>query len=217
MERKGRYWVVLGLVGWVAVALFGLLSDQYNGWYMGLMAAQQLVFVICGGLGTDWTRFARPSVTAVAQGVLLGVGLYLINTVTMSIAVGALELLGAQQALQWVFAERSAMEALVTSGSPKAALTAFLLVVVAAPFGEELFFRGALLGALVETQGRKKGLVLASLVFAALHLYIIRFVPIMVAGLYLGLIVLRTRSLAAAVTAHGVANCLTFFVLLAAL
>jgi membrane protease YdiL (CAAX protease family) len=215
--RKGRRWVVAGLVSWLGIAFLSLtVSSERLGPYLLLIILQQLVFLACGGLGTDWSRLARPSLKGAAQGIFLGIGLYITNAFTMSTLVRLLDSLGGW-ALRLAAEERSLMESLLMSGSPRAALLVFVLVVLAAPLGEELFFRGALLAELVAVLGRRKGLALAALVFAALHLYVIQFIPVFVAGLYLGLIVLLTGNLFTAVVAHGLANALTFFAMLSTL
>jgi len=215
LQRVRTRWIVGGLVGWFAVAAISILmpSDQPVA-NLTLIALQQAVFLICGIMGADWTQFTPPSGRSLLQGVVLGFGLYLTNIFSGSLVVYLLDLLGAHQALQLALEERSAME-LVLTGSPSiVVLLVFLSVVIAAPIAEEIFFRGALQGRLAASVGSKAALVLTALVFAALHLYIIQFVPVMLAGLYLGLIVLRTRDLGKAVTAHSVANCLTFLAML---
>lgn len=218
MGNNGRRWVAAGLVGWLAIAFISIaVSSERLGPHLFFIVLQQLLFFVCGVLGTDWGQVARPTLTTAVQGVLLGIGLYITNTVTMISVVKLLDFFGAQWALRLVYQERLVMETILRSGLPGALPVVFLLVVVGAPLAEELFFRGALLTELTKILGRRNGLLLSSLLFAALHLYFIQFIPVLVAGLYLGLIVLRTKNLLTAVVAHALANGLTFLVMLTVL
>lgn len=75
--------------------------------------------------------------------------------------------------------------------------------------GEELLFRGIIQQDLSRAFGWKWGLLGASLLFSVMHLTW-RSVPelgfVFVAGLILGLLYLRTKSLVASIIAHGINN-----------
>lgn len=218
MQKTRTRWIVGGFAGWFGIAVISiwLPTDQPKA-YLTLIALQQAIFLICGIMGADWTQFARPSGRSILQGVVLGFGLYLTNILSGTFVVHLLELFGAHRALRLALEERSVMEAVLQSGSSTVVLLVFLSVVFAAPIAEEIFFRGALQGRLAALLGPKAALILTALVFAALHLYIIQFFPVMLAGLYLGFTVDRTKDLSKAVVAHSAANCLTFLAVLAAL
>ena len=81
----------------------------------------------------------------------------------------------------------------------------FLILVVAAPFVEEIFFRGYLLHRLARRWGATAGLIVSSVVFALCHQN--PFGHLLFA-LVLGLLVLKTRSLTAAVLCHAGNNLL---------
>ncbi|MBA7669940.1 hypothetical protein ES703_78080 [subsurface metagenome] len=75
--------------------------------------------------------------------------------------------------------------------------------------GEELLFRGLVQRDLMKALGWKQGILLASLMFAVMHLTW-RSIPelffVFGAGLLLGYIYYRTKSLTAPIVAHGVGN-----------
>jgi len=80
----------------------------------------------------------------------------------------------------------------------------FALVQVA-PVTEELLFRGLILRGLSARHGPLAGLVLSALLFGALHHGTAMF-PAILAGLVLGLVVLRTGSTLASVIVHAAVN-----------
>jgi membrane protease YdiL (CAAX protease family) len=92
------------------------------------------------------------------------------------------------------------------------ALTAIVIVVVA-PFSEELFFRGALTGALAQRLGAFTPLA-SGAIFGAAHLEPRAFPALFVLGALLGWLYMRTRSLFPGVAVHAANNLLA---LLAAL
>jgi hypothetical protein len=72
--------------------------------------------------------------------------------------------------------------------------------------GEEFFFRGYALAGLSRKGSANFALVLSSLLFSAVHLNPVGFVPFFFAGIVLGTLFLKTGSLTASVTAHAVNN-----------
>lgn len=218
MGNRRTPWVAAGLISWLLVSLISLMaSGARSEVYLCLIVLQQLAFLVCGVRGTDWKALEKPTLRAAARGVPLGIGLYVTNALTLSAILRLLQLSGADWGLQLAAEERSLMETMLKSGRPGIAGLVFVLVAFWAPLAEEFFFRGALLGELTSRLGHRRGLVLASLVFASLHLYIIQFIPVFVAGLYLGAVALATKDIFTAAAAHAVANGLTFLALLAVL
>ena len=80
------------------------------------------------------------------------------------------------------------------------------LVGVAAPVGEELFYRGALQTRFAERFGRRAGLVVASVAFALAHFEPIHMLFALVAGLYVGWLCDLAGSCRASLAAHSVNN-----------
>jgi membrane protease YdiL (CAAX protease family) len=74
------------------------------------------------------------------------------------------------------------------------------------PLAEEMFFRGFLLAALVQSLGASRGAIAGSAVFALLHFEIAIMVPVFVSGLLLSWLYLRMRSIWPSFTAHAAQN-----------
>jgi len=91
-----------------------------------------------------------------------------------------------------------------------------LLVVVTliAPFSEEVFFRGFLYSAFKKNWGVNAGLFLSSLLFAAVHLELYSFIPLMIIGWILAYMFEKTKSLVPAIFLHGVYNLILILILL---
>ena len=82
--------------------------------------------------------------------------------------------------------------------------------------GEELLFRGLIQRDLVSVFGWKGGLLGASALFAIMHLTwrsIPELVFVFLAGLILGALYLKTKSLIAPIVAHGITNVILVAVL----
>jgi len=81
-----------------------------------------------------------------------------------------------------------------------------LIVVIIAPFAEEVVFRGVLLPALGTRWGVVAGVVMSSALFAGLHFSAYTFAPIAAAALIFAWMVVRFRSLWPAYIAHATFN-----------
>ncbi len=91
---------------------------------------------------------------------------------------------------------------------------ALLLLLVTGP-GEELFWRGFLQENLVKRFGRSAGYALATLVYAAVHVFsgnVMLILAALVAGAYWGLEYLWRRDLAAVVISHSLWSAVIFAV-----
>ncbi len=80
------------------------------------------------------------------------------------------------------------------------------LAIIAAPFVEEVFFRGFVLQGLTRHMTPVKAALLSSALFAVAHVRPVTYVPIFLIGLILALLFLKTRSLPLAMAAHAVYN-----------
>ncbi|MDA1279121.1 MAG: type II CAAX endopeptidase family protein [Chloroflexi bacterium] len=81
-----------------------------------------------------------------------------------------------------------------------------LLVGVAGPIAEEIFFRGFVLTGLLKRFGVRRSLLLSSLIFGLFHLDSGAIVPTFALGLALGWVYLKTGSIWPAMFAHGLHN-----------
>jgi membrane protease YdiL (CAAX protease family) len=73
------------------------------------------------------------------------------------------------------------------------------------PIGEEVFFRGFIFSTL-RRWGWAWAVTLSSLLFAAVHLQVVHFLPILLLGVVLAVLYQRTGSLVASIAVHGVNN-----------
>jgi len=86
-----------------------------------------------------------------------------------------------------------------------------LLVGVIVPIGEEVFFRGLVLGALRRALNRHAAVAVSALFFAAAHLQAVELLPILILGLVLGYLYDLTGSLVPGMIAHGLNNLAALF------
>jgi len=86
-------------------------------------------------------------------------------------------------------------------------LFVLLSLVVAAPVGEELIFRGAVMSWVRDTSRAPVAVAVSALFFALSHVFIPRTViPILVVGVFLGWLLVRTGSIFASIAAHAAFN-----------
>ncbi len=95
------------------------------------------------------------------------------------------------------------------AGAEMAALS--LVVGVVVPIGEEIFFRGLVLGALRRSLNRHAAVVASALFFAAAHLQAVELLPILILGLVLGYLYEFTGSIVPGMIAHGLNNLAALF------
>jgi membrane protease YdiL (CAAX protease family) len=81
-----------------------------------------------------------------------------------------------------------------------------LLLGVAVPVGEEVYFRGVVYGGLRQRYGMGWGLLGSTLFFGAVHRQVVHFLPIALLGLIFALLYDRTESLLPSITVHAVNN-----------
>lgn len=93
------------------------------------------------------------------------------------------------------------------------AIIVLLVVVLVAPFCEEVVYRGMLWGALERRWGRWAALVVSTIVFALAHLEFTRFPLLLVVAIPIGLARLYSGGLLASIVAHQVTNVLPGIVL----
>jgi membrane protease YdiL (CAAX protease family) len=89
-----------------------------------------------------------------------------------------------------------------------------LMVGVIAPVVEETFFRGMFLGAFRAKWGTGWGVAISAVAFGAVHMQPLQFPALVLFGVVLALLVVRTGRLGAAICAHMVFNITSTLVLL---
>ena len=85
-------------------------------------------------------------------------------------------------------------------------LGVFLFLVVAAPLGEELMFRGLFLHRLREDYGRKAAIVGSALCFGVFHVLPWQVIGATLVGVYLGWLLMRTGSVFMTMISHALFN-----------
>ncbi len=86
-----------------------------------------------------------------------------------------------------------------------------VVLLVVAPVGEELLFRGMILRGLIANHGVSKAILGSSLLFAAVHLNPWQAVPTFFVGLLLAWLFVRTRSLPLCILLHALWNGWSWF------
>ena len=94
--------------------------------------------------------------------------------------------------------------------SPLALAITGVMVILAGPFAEEVFFRGFVLSGLARRWGPVTGLMVSAVIFSVAHASYALLIPIFVAGALLGWLYLRTGSLWSCIWAHGAQNAVAF-------
>ena len=94
--------------------------------------------------------------------------------------------------------------------SPPALAITGVMVILAGPFAEEVFFRGFVLSGLTRRWGPVVGLLVSAAIFSLAHASMAIIIPIFVAGALLGWLYLRTGSLWSCVWVHGAQNAVAF-------
>ena len=119
----------------------------------------------------------------------------------------------ALNAIFGIEAPSSKIDELVMSGNVSGNILIVVTAVVA-PFCEEIYFRGFLYPAFKKNFGVTIGLLLSSFCFAAAHLEIYSFIPIMVIGWILAYIYEKTKSIFTVIFLHSAYNLILISILL---
>jgi membrane protease YdiL (CAAX protease family) len=144
-------------------------------------------------------RLGGGSVSAGATAAGL-VALLLLGTRAASTAWGALA-----QALGWAPPASESLTGIFGRGGPGMALTVAMVVIVA-PFAEELAFRAVIAGAIDARLGRRAALYGSAALFALYHFTAWALVPTFVLGMALGWLALTRRTLWPAIALHVLYN-----------
>lgn len=91
-------------------------------------------------------------------------------------------------------------------GFAQSPFAAFVLIVLIAPWSEELVFRGIFLRGFVPRYGITKAVLTSAALFAAVHLYPVRLPGMFAAGVLLCFLALRAGSLWPGILAHTLNN-----------
>jgi membrane protease YdiL (CAAX protease family) len=85
-------------------------------------------------------------------------------------------------------------------------------IVIVGPFSEEIFFRGYAFGYIREKAGFAAGLLVSSVLFAAIHFNLSGFLVYLAIGCSMGWVYNRTNSLVAPMVGHATANSIVLMI-----
>jgi membrane protease YdiL (CAAX protease family) len=97
---------------------------------------------------------------------------------------------------------------LVGSSSVPELIFVMIVIALVPAVAEELLFRGMVQRSFELGLGSRRGLWLTALIFAAYHVNPFSFIPLIILGVYLGFLVIRTNSLFTSMAAHFYNNAL---------
>jgi membrane protease YdiL (CAAX protease family) len=203
--------LVVGLMAMGAVAATVARFDLRAGLLLGEVALVLPVAALAAALGLGFRRmFAVADVPGrtIALAFLCGAALWLLSA-------GVIETQAAVWPLPEAVAEAfRALHAQLRPTGALAVLGSILALAVAPACGEELTFRGALLGALSKVTGPRGAVVVSAVLFGLIHIqpggYRVPFAILL--GLALGTLRLRTGSVVPGMIAHGVLNATTILI-----
>lgn len=174
---------------------------------LALLAWQQLLFIVGGALGSRREVLKWPNLKTFTRGLFYGVGLFVVNALMGAMTVGiATQLLGNDLVQHLILKERAGGASLLASSNPLVVTGVILLLVLGAPLGEELFFRGLLTDLWKMRLGTWRAVLSAALFFAVLHFYLLQFIPVLLSGIILGALFVRTENISIPIVAHAVVN-----------
>jgi membrane protease YdiL (CAAX protease family) len=187
---------VLTVIGVAQNALFVLLVLYIVRWrYHQTLAA-------IGLTAQHWPWWSALGVIAGAVMIPVSVAAERVATLVIGLFIGPAR-------AEAIAANESANDILASVlRTPRSSLeVAWLLVLlcVLVPIGEEVFFRGFIFSTL-RRWGWAWAVTLSSLLFAAVHLQVVHFFPILLLGVVLAVLYQRTGSLVASIAVHGVNN-----------
>ncbi len=217
MDRR-TYWVFFVFVAVLITVLVAGYLPQNPETRLLLLVWQQLLFIVGGIVGMGRPFKGGLGRKTLVYGLLSGVGLYVVNTILATVSVSvALRFFDYDLVQNLIIRERLGFELLLTSTKPLIFFGAVLLLTIGAPLGEELFFRGLLIDLWAEHYGTKKAVFFAALIFAFLHFYVLQFIPVLISGILLGILLIRSKSIGVSIFAHATVNSLVLLSWLSAL
>lgn len=151
------------------------------------------------GLSLASLGITRPSwQMIVGIGCCGGLALYLLNLVLTTLLTAILP-------AAWI-KEQSVVLLLQMAASPGEYAAVIVIILVLAPLGEELLFRAFLYPALRKYLRAGKTILLCGLIFAAVHLNLLAFLPLCAAGIGFSYMYEKHHNLFCNVTAHMLWN-----------
>ncbi len=208
------------MIGWTGFALGAFMlaggTAQFLQLAWGLWVSELLVFAGLAVLGWQLLRFAPLRAMGLdpfaPRSFGLGLAFGLVNYVAWAVPLMAL----AQAIFPRSMVERFDSAQIFERHSTIELALVLLGVSLAAPIGEELFFRGFLQRGVQEHRGAPRAIVVTAIIFSAFHLDPVGFAARFELGVLFGLLAWRAGSLWPAIAAHAANNALSSGLFLAA-
>ena len=162
-----------------------------------LFAAVWIIRGYCRKNSLNLTELAGP--LTLLPGLLLAMAVAVVGLLMIEVPTGL-----------WLMARYPFLEPKLDFGVAQSPWAAFLLVVVAAPLTEEFVFRGILLRSFIPRYGRNGAILVSAILFSLVHLYPVRLLGMLAAGLLLGWVAARVGSVWPGVWAHAFNNGIAF-------
>jgi len=147
----------------------------------------------------------KPFVQGLGKGLLWGLVLYALNMLVTTLLL----LLFPEQPQT----PQLIIQAMLEEDSVFELFGLVFCVTVLAPVSEEIFFRAFMMGALEARYGRLIGVVVSSLVFAAVHGSVWAFFPLFAGGCGFAILYAKYRDISVNIIAHATWNSIVVFLL----
>lgn len=181
-----------------------------------------LIFLTLGSLRFGYRRSYR-AIGLVSDRFLLDViigiaavaPLYLLKVSSGQLGTALFKLfIPAKQVAAMLASENDVIGVLFKTGPAYLDWLFGIMLVVVAPLAEEIFFRGFTCEVMRERLGSRGAIIASALLFAAVHLYLVQFIPVFVMGLGLAWLYETRRSLVPSYLAHVTLNLIAVLLLL---
>ncbi|NLY29859.1 MAG: CPBP family intramembrane metalloprotease [Firmicutes bacterium] len=168
-----------------------------------------VVWSVGGSLKDIGHVWRKPLQDALA-GIGLGIVCLFVSLICERISVAVFGLFLDNATVMQMLSQENELVAnvLKTGHYPWLRLYMWALVVLVVPISEETFFRGYVLSVFNLQWGKVKSLVMGSLLFAAVHGYVIHFLQVFLVGMLLGYAYQKRKTLLTPILAHGIMNLL---------
>lgn len=211
-------------IGAAILAATGYVEEGADGELPLTVIAVLQIPLWAGYLGAPWWAARRKGNGVVADfglrmegwDVLRGIGAGL-GTQIVAIPLLYVLIFAITDALGWDYDQdvsAAARDLTDKATDPVGVVLLVLIVAIAAPIIEELFFRGLLLRAVERRWGRRWALWGPALLFGGIHLQLLQFPALSLIGLVLGWLTLRYDRLGPAIWAHIAFNSVATITLL---
>lgn len=167
-----------------------------------------LVTLLLKEYGSSWREafgLAHDPRRAILIGLMVG---------CLFLPVGMLLKFGSEKAIEHFTKsqppQQEAVETIRVAASPLHRVLLGIVTIILAPLGEETLFRGVLYSTIRQVGFPKAAFWISTVLFAAIHMNLAAFIPLLVLAMFLAILYERTDNLLAPITAHAAFNAIEF-------